>query len=98
MGIDQNKPSPSRTAPRFLIRFPKGMREKLSDLADKNHRSMNAEIVARLLDTLGAEGVDVPTIGENLSAYLTAEARLVINYRKLPDKKKKALLELLEDT
>lgn len=89
---------PSRTADKFMMRMPDGMRDRLSALAKNNHRSMNAEIVARLLGSIGAEGIDTSKIGEDVSAYLTAEARLVISYRKLPDKKKKALLELLEDT
>lgn len=39
---------PSRTAEQFVVRFPDGMRDKIAELAKKNNRSMNAEIVQRL--------------------------------------------------
>ncbi len=35
----------------YLLRFPPGMREHLKATAEKNNRSMNAEIVARLEDS-----------------------------------------------
>lgn len=41
----QCKPSPSQVAPRFIIRFPDGLREQLKLRAAENDRSMNAEIV-----------------------------------------------------
>ncbi|MBR8654285.1 Arc family DNA-binding protein [Achromobacter sp. Marseille-Q0513] len=39
---------PSRTAEQFVVRFPDGMRDQIADLAKKNGRSMNAEIINRL--------------------------------------------------
>lgn len=39
---------PSRTAPKIMIRLPEGMRELIAEAAERNGRSMNAEIVARL--------------------------------------------------
>lgn len=33
---------------KFVLRLPEGLREKLKTIADRNGRSMNAEIVARL--------------------------------------------------
>lgn len=39
---------PSRTAEQFVVRFPDGMRDKITETAKVNNRSMNAEIVARL--------------------------------------------------
>jgi uncharacterized protein YigA (DUF484 family) len=38
----------SRTADKFVVRLPDGMREKIADIARDNHRSMNSEIIARL--------------------------------------------------
>jgi len=35
-----------------MLRLPEGMREKISELAKKNNRSMNAEIIARLMHTI----------------------------------------------
>ncbi|MEZ1440138.1 Arc family DNA-binding protein [Pseudomonas shirazica] len=38
----------SRTADKFVVRLPDGMREQIADIAKGNHRSMNSEIIARL--------------------------------------------------
>jgi len=38
----------SRTADKFVVRLPDGMREQLRTVAGEHHRSMNSEIVARL--------------------------------------------------
>lgn len=46
---------PSQIAPKFTIRFPDGLREEIARLAEKNHRSMRAEIIARLEDSLKSE-------------------------------------------
>jgi hypothetical protein len=35
---------------KFVVRLPNGMRERIKASADRNHRSMNAEIVATLND------------------------------------------------
>lgn len=42
------KPYPSEEQDRFMVRLPDGMRERISEEAEKNRRTMNAEIVARL--------------------------------------------------
>ena len=48
---------PSRTAEQFVVRFPDGMRDKITETAKVNNRSMNAEIVARLQSSFeGAAG------------------------------------------
>jgi len=39
---------PSRGVDQFMVRFPNGMRDRIREVADKNGRSMNAEIIARL--------------------------------------------------
>lgn len=39
---------PSDAAEKFIVRLPPGMREKISEAAKTNNRSMNAEVVARL--------------------------------------------------
>lgn len=38
----------SRTADKFVVRLPDGMREKIAEIAKDNHRSMNSEIIDRL--------------------------------------------------
>ena len=39
---------PSDRAPKFIVRLPDGMRDRIAEAARANNRSMNAEIVARL--------------------------------------------------
>ncbi|NEH85293.1 Arc family DNA-binding protein [Rhizobium leguminosarum bv. trifolii] len=39
---------PGRGSDQFPLRLPDGMRDRIKDAADKNGRSMNAEIVAAL--------------------------------------------------
>lgn len=43
----------SRTADKFVVRLPDGLREKIAVIAATNHRSMNSEIVMRLETTIG---------------------------------------------
>jgi len=38
----------SRTADKFVVRLPDGMRERIAEVAREHHRSMNSEIIARL--------------------------------------------------
>ena len=38
----------SRTADKFVLRLPNGMRAQVATLAAERHRSMNAEIINRL--------------------------------------------------
>lgn len=40
--------TPSRSLDKVIVRLPDGMRERIREVAEKNNRSMNAEIVARL--------------------------------------------------
>lgn len=47
----------SRDSDKFMLRLPEGMRDEIKEAADRNGRSMNAEIIARLRLALGA-GVD----------------------------------------
>ena len=42
----------SRTADKFVVRLPDGMREQIMEVAKENHRSMNSEIIARLKKSL----------------------------------------------
>lgn len=45
----------SRTADKFVVRLPDGLRERISEKAKANHRSMNNEIVARIDGSLDLE-------------------------------------------
>lgn len=44
----------SRSADKFVVRLPDGMRERIADVARVHHRSMNSEIISRLTKSLGA--------------------------------------------
>jgi plasmid stability protein len=46
--MEDRKPYPSEAAPRFMVRLPDDMRERLKVAAKESNRTMNAEIVARL--------------------------------------------------
>ncbi|MBU4529193.1 MAG: Arc family DNA-binding protein [Hoeflea sp.] len=39
----------------FQLRFPPGLREQIKEAAQKNARSMNAEIISRLEHSFGGE-------------------------------------------
>ena len=56
----------SRTADKFVVRLPDGMRERIAEVARNHHRSMNSEIIARLEQSLIQEGV----LGDELSMRL----------------------------
>lgn len=56
----------SRTADKFVVRLPDGMRERIAEVARNHHRSMNSEIIARLEQSLIQEGA----LGDELSMRL----------------------------
>lgn len=60
-------PPPSRTLDQFVVRFPDGMRDKISDLAKQNGRSMNAEIIARLEQSFSRAPVSGASFDEMIS-------------------------------
>lgn len=43
-----------QTDPQYKLRLPADLKEKIKQASDENHRSMNAEIVARLQDSFEA--------------------------------------------
>ncbi len=47
---------PSRTADKFIVRLPEGMRERLAEAAKANDRSMTAEVVSALEAWLRGRG------------------------------------------
>lgn len=57
---------PSRSADQFVVRLPDGMRDRIADAAKKAGRSMNAEIVHRLQQSLdvdlASETIYTPTV------------------------------------
>lgn len=48
---------PSRGSDQFVLRFPPGLRDQIREIAEKNGRSMNAEIIARLMESLETDAI-----------------------------------------
>lgn len=59
----------------YLLRMPEGMRDMLKTSAERNARSLNAEIVARLEHSLDCEGES--SIGMELAKFKEIAAREV---------------------
>jgi len=47
----ETKMKPERDASRILLRLPESLRDKIKETAEENYRSINAEIVYRLIQT-----------------------------------------------
>lgn len=50
---------PSQIQDKFTVRFPDGMRDKIAEIAKKNNRSMNSEIILALEKYIDSENRDV---------------------------------------
>jgi hypothetical protein len=68
-------------ADKYVLRMPDGMRDRITELAKANGRSMNAEIVLILQQALDARGakpvevVDIDALAEALAPKLAARLR-----------------------
>ncbi|MEE4382760.1 MAG: Arc family DNA-binding protein [Pseudomonadales bacterium] len=107
---DDDSISNSRTAEKFVVRLPQGMRRRIAEVARLYRRSMNSEIVARLEHSLEQEasaldpphpGVNEPVAGEDVGLAEEAapedqERRLLALFRALPPERRRALLLLLD--
>jgi hypothetical protein len=70
------------------------MRERISDVARKLHRSMNSEIISRLEASLPTD--TTAELGESDSPHLSSqESRLVGVFRSLAPHQRTALMELI---
>ncbi|HBX54806.1 Arc family DNA-binding protein [Pseudomonas sp. UBA2684] len=87
----------SRTADKFVVRLPDGMRERIADVARNHHRSMNSEIIARLEQSMLQEG----TLGDDLEVRLDSpelslhERELLQRFRQLSRRQQNALVALI---
>jgi plasmid stability protein len=87
----------SRTADKFVVRLPDGMRERIADVARNHHRSMNSEIISRLEQSLFHEAV----IGDNSPLLLNStelaphESELLQRFRQLSRRQQNALVALI---
>jgi hypothetical protein len=64
---------PGQGADAFNVRFPEGMRERIKLAADRNGRSMNAEIIATLSEHYPPPRADVSSL-DGLIHYLISSA------------------------
>ncbi len=100
--ISETKAYGSRTADKFVVRLPKGMRQTIAQVAKNYHRSMNSEIVSRLelsLKTeqyLHGETNEAGTNPETTQADLTMkEYSIIEQVRKLSPERQDALLNVI---
>lgn len=77
-------PKPERApqlADKYVLRMPDGMRDRITELAKANGRSMNAEIVLILQQALDARGgkavetIDVDALAEALAVRLVPKLK-----------------------
>lgn len=66
--------SVTRESDKFMLRLPDGMRQLIAEEAKKNGRSMNAEIVIRLQESINAKNYQ-----EQFSNKSTSDKEHVIN-------------------
>lgn len=92
----------SRTADKFVVRLPEGMRDRIAEVARQHHRSMNSEIVARLEQSLAQESrveekpLELSLEGAELSMN---ELELLQRFRQLSHRQQNALIALIaQDT
>jgi hypothetical protein len=86
---------PSRALDKFVVRLPAGMRDQLAEAAQKNNRTMNAEIVSRLEASLQrVENEEVPDfvspfLAESIDKLIkeTADTRKRLEKLERPKKK-----------
>ncbi len=100
-------PYTSRTADKFVVRLPPGMRKLISEVARSYHRSMNSEIISRLENSLKVD----PTFGEPeavmsgvlsdhdddriLTELSSEEFTIVDHVRRMSPARRASLLKLL---
>lgn len=87
----------SRTADKFVVRLPDGMRERIAEVARNHHRSMNSEIIARLEQSLIQEGVlgDEPSLRLDSPELSLNERELLQRFRQLSHRQQNALVSLI---
>ncbi|MDY7561082.1 Arc family DNA-binding protein [Pseudomonas sp. 10B1] len=87
----------SRTADKFVVRLPDGMRDRVYQVAKNHHRSMNSEIIARLEQSLIQEGAlgDEPSLRLDSPELSLHERELLQRFRQLSHRQQNALVSLI---
>ncbi len=93
---------------KFVVRLPLPLRSQIAEAAKYYRRSMNSEIVARLeqsfsgIPTAATADAIAPPLQQTLESFFVnsalskTEADVLRAYRRLPESKRAALLELLQ--
>ena len=87
----------SRTADKFVVRLPDGMRDRIAEVARNHHRSMNSEIIARLEQSMLQEA----SLDDDLALRLDSpeltlsERELLQCFRQLTRRQQNALVALI---
>lgn len=84
----------SRTADKFVVRLPDGMRNKICDASNAAHRSMNSEIIARLEQSLAADGI-LASAPQNTTSLTQSEQMFMQHFRQLAARQRNALIALI---
>lgn len=84
----------SRTADKFVLRLPDGMRERICEVARNQHRSMNSEIISRLEASL-IHASAVQYADGDATQLSPQEWRLVESFRSLAPHQRNALIEII---
>jgi hypothetical protein len=77
--------------------MPPELKKRIEKSAQTNRRSMNAELVLRLQDSVDKDPIFIPEIRETPDDYvLTPDQSMLLSaYQKLSPRHRRALLELL---
>lgn len=75
---------PGRDSDQFNVRFPPGMRDRIKAAADRNGRSMNAEIIATLAEHYPPPRADVSSL-DGLIHYLISGDSMAEQRRRLAE-------------
>ncbi len=97
MNLKKNAAYSSRTADKFVVRLPDGMRDRIAEVARNQHRSMNSEIIARLESSLQQDGVSIQedTLRLDSPELSFHERELLQRFRLLAQRQQNALLALI---
>ena len=81
----------------FGLRMPHDLKKLIEKSAKTNRRSMNAELILRLQDSIEKDPLFVPEIREASRSYELSEDENVLlkAYSTLSPRRRRALLELL---
>lgn len=83
--MSQSKEYPSDRAEKFVVRFPDGMRDRIREVAERNNRSMNAEIIARLEASFDPSQGSAGFLGDSIHDILGRSTRGVDSMLELEE-------------